>query len=68
VAPIRLAAVVAVVLLLIGMITVRSSGRAARSRRRSRAPVDEEPQDPASGQALTVAPPTESFRTRGGGR
>jgi serine-type D-Ala-D-Ala carboxypeptidase (penicillin-binding protein 5/6) len=68
VAPIRLAAVVAVVLLLIGMITVRSSGRAARSRRRSRAPVDEEPQDPASGQALTVAPPTGSFRTRGGGR
>jgi serine-type D-Ala-D-Ala carboxypeptidase (penicillin-binding protein 5/6) len=65
VAPIRLAAVVAVVLLLIGMITVRSS---ARSRRRSRAPVDEEPQDPASGQTLTVAPPTGPFRTRGGGR
>jgi serine-type D-Ala-D-Ala carboxypeptidase (penicillin-binding protein 5/6) len=67
-APIPLATVGAIVLLLIGMMTVRSSGRAARSRRRSRAPVDEEPQDPASGQAFTVAPPTGSFRTRGGGR
>jgi serine-type D-Ala-D-Ala carboxypeptidase (penicillin-binding protein 5/6) len=68
VAPIPLATVGAIVLLLIGMMTVRSSGRAARSRRRSRAPVDEEPQDSASGQAFTVAPPTGSFRTRGGGR
>jgi hypothetical protein len=67
VAPIPLAAMVAVVLVLIGMITVRSSGR-TRSRHRSRAPVDEEPQDPASGQAVTAAPPTGSFRTRGGGR
>jgi serine-type D-Ala-D-Ala carboxypeptidase (penicillin-binding protein 5/6) len=57
-APIPLAAVVAVVLLAIGMITVRSSDRARR-----RAPVDEEPRD----RALRVSPPTGSFRSRGGG-
>jgi serine-type D-Ala-D-Ala carboxypeptidase (penicillin-binding protein 5/6) len=65
-APIPLAALVAVVLLLIGMVTVRSSDRAARSRRRSR--VDEEPPDQAAGPALTVTPPTGSVRSRGGGR
>ena len=68
VAPIPLAALVAIVLLLIGMMTVRSSDRSARSRHGSRAPADEEPEDQVSGQALTVAPPTGSFRSRGGGR
>jgi D-alanyl-D-alanine carboxypeptidase (penicillin-binding protein 5/6) len=57
-APIPLAAVVAIVLLAIGMMTVRSSDRARR-----RAPVDEEPRD----RALRVSPPTGSFRSRGGG-
>jgi D-alanyl-D-alanine carboxypeptidase (penicillin-binding protein 5/6) len=61
VAPIPLAALIAIVLLLIGMMTVRSSEHAHR---RSRAPADEEPRD----QALTAAPPTGSFRSRGGGR
>jgi hypothetical protein len=45
VAPLPLAILVAAVLLVVGVTTVRSSDRAARSRHPLRAPFDEEPGD-----------------------
>jgi D-alanyl-D-alanine carboxypeptidase (penicillin-binding protein 5/6) len=68
VAPLPLAVLVAAVLLLVGAMTVRSSERAARRRGRARAPVDQEPPDPASRHAYTVTPRPGSLRNRGGGR